>query len=106
MCQRLRDILQPLNVLGKDIKNIQYPLSRTAFPINLTIKWTGDYLDAKWTIKKNSGKLAKADFHDKNQVDKTRIIPITPMGGDRAYSDLYFKCINVTSLIVNGETLI
>ena len=106
MCQRLRDILLPTNVLGKDIRCVSYPLSRTQFPINLTCQWVGDRILVQWTVKKSSGKYAKAKMTVKDGTPATFVVHATPMGGDRAASDLYFKCTNVTSLIVDGQQLI
>lgn len=108
MCKWLRNILQPLNVLNKNIRCVSYPLSRTAHPINIPIKWTGDALYVRWTLinTNNPNKNIAAKFDDKNGNETTRVVHITPMGNNRANSDLFIKCVNVSSLIVNGETII
>ena len=106
MCQRLRDIFFPTNVLGKDIRCVSYPLSRTQFPINLTCQWVGDRILVQWTFKSSSGRYVKAEIKLKDGTPATFVVPATPMGNTRAASDLNFKCTNVTSLIVNGQQLI
>ena len=122
MCQRLRDILFPTNILGKDKRTIRFALPDNLTPVHLTIDWAGDHLECCYVERvvwhymtpepHTSTKKTPVHYRYNNTEQGTQEIDIyrglyhNVSRTDVVDSCVYFKCTNVTSLIVNGETLI
>lgn len=120
MCQRLRDILFPTNILGKDKRTIKYSLADT--PIdgggykNITMTWSGKRLEFVYTERLedvNTGevKYQPVTLVEINQEAEKWVEDIDFGTHDgfihSAVGDmLYLKCTDVTTLIVNGQKLI
>lgn len=119
MCKQLLSILFPLNILGKKIVNKKYIIPIPRYPQTINIVWTGEALDVAYTNysvhnPEYSTLPPQATQHRTRFVDgdqssvgvyvmiKSDIYETVTIVNDT----LYFKCTNVTSLIVNGETLI
>ena len=115
MClQRLRDILFPLNVLAKDRRVITFDASAVPtvmYVKTLNIVWTGKRLGILSTTR-----VTTMGVGDKYRQERTYYTDGN--GSSETYSvqdgtltkttnfTVYFDCTNVTSLIVNGTTII
>lgn len=113
MCKWIKDILFPTNVLGKKRKVIPFDTSAIpAMPFKtVTIQWTGERLQVCFTYATYN--------HYNNQYNYTQEKIDYSGGGTETLSlrddwsigkvnndVVYFNCTNVTSLVVNGQTLI
>lgn len=109
MCQRLRDILFPTNILGKDKRTIKFALPEGVSSVSFGVKWQGgDGSDCTLSFTRKTSVEGVyevwKDRHIIQPVYQTWFIEMDtrPFIGNC----VYLKCTNVTSLIVNGETLI
>ena len=112
----VQDILFPLNITGKDRKVVAYDLSGTPAITppgikTVNVQYTGDCVKAAYTIVKTAP--PKPDVYENGGHvymgggSESFIVPYTSgYGARRRTYTVYFNCINVTSLIVNGEQLI
>lgn len=120
MCLKLfRNILQPLNVFGKDIRYVYMDLTKIPTEggkhghktVNIT--WTGEEMVESHTIvtKSVSGTTllpVKNKYINGNETEITLNIP-DETGVFVKYPSgyqMFFRCEKVASLVVNGETLI
>lgn len=117
MCKQLKDILFPLNVLGKKMKSIAYPLSDELTDEELQIVWAGERLQVSWTEiltipnpRKKIVASMRFMYTDSEGKEESIIVRrgLLPHGERVTVTDnkVFFLCTNVTSLIVNGQTLI
>ena len=100
-CKKIKQILFPLNIFGKDKRCVTYTLPENTFMYDCTIEVTGDYMVLNANIK---GSNVKVNFN--HPVSTTYDLFI---GGNTDYVRnhiLYFNCTNITYLSVNGERLI
>ena len=108
MCQRLRDILFPTNILGKDKRTIRFYLPDGISTWTPNIAWTGksgSSCTLSLTRQKPDGTLEVwKDVKIPQPVYQPVFINIDTQ--PFVENCIYFKCTDVTSLIVNGETLI
>lgn len=113
MCKQLLDILHPFNIFGKKIVHRTYELPPIPpIPIPdmdiLSIEWEGDRLDISYTTQYWADGRVRAQQH-REVILNSETKDITIMRDRRNpvwENTVYFKCTNVTSLIVNGEQLI
>lgn len=111
MCKFIKDILFPLNVLGKKKRSIVIDLPDGYDPVTLNINWEGDRIDVRYT----------RIWLPPRQYGKAQGIEQTLINGDAAAVDVirvnnvhqritcdkvYLECTNVEYLYVNGEKLI
>ena len=112
MCKRIKDILWPLNVLGKKIKSFTFPQTHPPYgTYSYDIVWTGERLEFSYTRFYRQGgttqkrperiMLENGNETEENITVQQSAIPLASWA-----SDLYLKCTNVTKLIVNGEQII
>lgn len=123
MCRWLRDILFPLEILGRKRKSIKFDLTTTPTQGSgrntykeITFKWSGDRLILSYVIFSNYFYPVSTEYENKKSVyvngDENTIsfrIPYTqdPRVVRGAIDDvIYFNCTNVTYLEINGERYI
>lgn len=131
MCLRkLRDILFPTNVLGKDAESKKYDFSDHTPPVvpitppwdnryQFTIVWSGKVLELCYTKVNRTGvganmkityEQVRESFYSGSGTTETVLTPdgTIHLGNGSWVLDkiLYFKCIDVTSLVVNGDQII
>lgn len=117
MCQRLRDIFFPTNVLGKDKRTIKFSLASLTPSMHhliFDIQFVGERLEVCYTQIANYGKQYRQQSFLYEDGDGTLFnFDIHPYdrNGDKVRNGaldelIYFKCTNVTSLIVDGQQLI
>ena len=120
MClQKFRNIFYQFNPFGKDIQFKKIDLTtipteggrRGWKPISIT--WTGDKLEVTWTEEWKSYYASEATPHRDtytNGVSSSINFDIPYESGifvvKASGDELFFRCTNVTSLIVNGQVLI
>ena len=112
MCmKKIKQILFPLNVLGKDMRTFTFPQVHPPYNnYNYDIVWTGERLEFAWTqYAKTGGTVAvmpmRQEFVNGNESEENVFVRQTIAPSSWA-DDLHLKCTNVTKLIINGETLI
>ena len=117
MCQRLRNIFFPTNILGKDIRTIDFSIADVP-DINrkkaVTFTWTGERLVFMYTIEQRRYHWDNWNYEEHKdtftgggtETYSLQYGPINPSATDYVQDMIYFKCTNVTSLIVNGQQLI
>lgn len=109
MCDWLKDILFPTNLLGKKRQSIVYDLSGVPMinnKVTLNIMWSGDRLVISRTkLGPASGMVTPITEVYEYATDEP--ITVTQYRG-QPFSDnaVFFDCTNVTKLEVNGEILI
>ena len=115
----VQDILFPMNILGKDRKAVKFDCTnvpteggRRGYK-TINVVWTGEVMVESHTIKRvwyggHDFLLIKTTYTDGNSSAITLILPDEVGLARVTVSDwiISFNCINVTSLIVNGEQLI
>ena len=112
---KIKDIFHPLNPLGKDRKTLAYDLY-DVLPINnkrtLNIVWTGETLTAAYTDVFSPGygydtvvTPYKMTYRNGNSSAETIEVLAANHHRNPDHS-IYFDCINVTYLEVNGDILI
>ncbi len=117
MCKQLLSILFPLNILGKNRKSRKFTIGDGFVILNIT--YTGEKLDCLWTYDVKTAppgmKPVQEYFHERvtysNGSSTTEQLYINQ--GAQGYREqvvagrtIYFSCTNITSLVVNGQTLI
>ena len=111
MCKMIKEILSVLNPCGKRKRYLSIDVP----PYLLNIVWSGEALCVSYTEHRFTPKREhiytpkKFAYANGNNTTETIDIP----NGDKSDAKyfvvdnkVYFNCTNVTSLIVNGETLI
>lgn len=123
-----RDILFPLNLLGANQECVVYDFTGTYPPTTgsipnrkfvFTIVWTGKGLRMCYTrVNRSGGNVhpkydyvqVRENYANGSGTTETVLTPDgTILAGVGSYvqdNKLYFKCTNVTSLIVNGQQII
>ena len=123
MCKRIKDILWPLNVLGSKVRSIKYKLPDGG-TITVQVVWEGKRLQMcythlrramDWEYRKTYVTPVKHVKTNGTEINEE----ITRGMRGRFYNAvgafdssapehnvIYFKCTNVTKLIVNGEQII
>lgn len=122
MCKKLKQILFPFNIFGKDRKSISIDLPNEFVDLPLpgfysetfNIVWSGERLI--WCCTKLSkqgvgGGYSKLSGTYTDGDNSTESITLSVRRTYQMWSQipelkLHFLCTNVTSLVVNGETLI
>ena len=119
MCviKRFRDFHFPFNFFGKKMRTVTYKLPSGTAPVIMYESFTGDRIDSCYTniyVDVNTGEeeiVGLKDVYTNSQA----ITPYTVYRGTgilpnkdiKVVGDVvYYRCTNVTSLIVNGEQLI
>ena len=111
MCKWLRNILFPTNILNKHVQSFEFEQVHPPYnSYTYEIDWTGERLEFNYYMNTRSGgKVVHTPkqiiFTDGNESGEQIFIrqSLAPVV---FVSNLYLKCTNVTSLVVNGETLI
>lgn len=118
MCKKILNILFPTNITGKRMQTIEFDISDipTESPgiKTINVQWSGAVLRALYTRHTASTSGGSRDYKMRKTfygggTDTFTVPNKRSMGGvsDRVINNLiYFKCINVTSLVVNGQVLI
>lgn len=120
MCKWIKDILFPTNVLGKKRKSLTFDIpAYPPMPVTLTIVWSGELLKlaytnlVSWRYGYNGDYpivvSRKGQFKDGNSTTVTFNVKQGADGYETqtvANQRVYISCTNVTSLVVNGQTLI
>ena len=111
-CKKIKDILFPLNVLGKKKQCVNYQLT-DPLPNTIPVEWIGERLRITFTYYKRiyhpmPKKVTIPEIVDLENGDGSEEIIGVHRNGFAIADDwtIHFNCTNVTSLIVNGETLI
>ena len=104
MCKRLRDIFFPQNVKGIDERSITTHID---FNTAATIKFVGEYLKVSYDYFTGTPFASPVEYVSKTlrNGDGTAATGAHIMKA-KSTGDFSFHCINVTSLICNGEQLI
>ena len=125
MCmKKIKDILFPTNLLGKNKKSFAYRLDYVPaidFTKTVNVVWSGKRLDITYTTIEYPRRPGYSPTPDefiytpfrytyKDGDEDTRVIE-TPFVRTNHVIDVishsvFFNCTNVTSLVVNGEQLI
>lgn len=120
MCKRLLDILHPLNIFGKKIVHRTFDTSDTPVVNNekeFTVIWEGYGLMVAYTTHRyqrafpqliNKYESVERYFHGGGTETFTAPAyrPNPASYNVIEGNVIYFKCVKVTKLIVNGEQLI
>lgn len=115
MCKFIKDILFPLNLLGKKRVCVAYKVTgRTPEDYTLNVVWSGERMEVAYTqnIMRTMPpkKVSVSDMHTNGNESEitiyTRGEGSRPMGIQLIRNIVYFNCTNVTKLIVNEEQLI
>ena len=120
MCQHLRDILYPLNILCKNKRTIRYSLADT--PIdgggfkNITMIWSGKRLEFVYTERLEDVNTGNVTYQSVKRVQTNQEAEKWVEDIDFGTHDgfihsavgdmLYLKCTGVTTLIVNGHNVL
>ena len=117
MCKQLLSILFPLNILGKKRKCVKYSVYDLPVVGNkkvVNISWVGERLvvthSEVQTIPfggEDKTYQRRSDFYGDGQTTQSEVVTVIAANYWYVVNDMvYFSCTNVTSLVVNGETLI
>lgn len=115
MCiSKIKDILHPLNPFGKDRKTLAYDLndvSTVGHKKTLNIVWTGETLTAAYTdvFSPMMGDRVVTPYKITYRNGNSSAETIEVLSAFYHYNpdhSIYFDCINVTYLEVNGDILI
>lgn len=112
MCLRkLRDILFPTNLLGKDVKSVSFDTS--GIPLvdmtkTLQVEWQGEINEMTFVIYRPiaGGKRRFPQRYVLTNGESQTIVLSNYLKNRIDNEVLYFKCTNVTSLSVNGQQII
>ena len=105
MCfKKIKDILFPLNVFGKDRKSIAYDVPGATYYMSVT--WIGDRLDLIYCNEDiNTGEITET--RNTYTIDGGFFqTVINGINYKIPQNKIFFNCTNVTSLIVDGNQLI
>lgn len=115
MClNKIKDFLHPFNPLGKDRKTLAYDLYDVSVADSkriLNIVWTGEILTAAYTdvfsLMGGDREVTpyKTTYRNGNSSAETIEVLAANYHWNPDHS-IYFDCINVTYLEVNGDILI
>lgn len=116
MCKFIKDILFPLNLLGKKRVCVAYtvPDGSQIADYTLNVVWSGERMEVAYTnriIQVMPGVIKPVSNIHTNGNESEIIIHTRGEGARPQFTQLinnvvYFNCTNVTKLIVNGEQLI
>lgn len=114
MCKWLRDILFPLNLLGKKKRSFEVPVQSPPYNnVPFTVVWSGDRLDMCYAslFKRGKSKVIptpiRAQYTNGNMDTETFIVNQRASGDMRTWVNaVYFNCTNVTYLEINGTQYI
>ena len=114
MCKAIKNILWPLNVLGKKIRSFKIPLENPPYnDRTITIMWTGKRLDICYTQQARNGIHAvpprpfRLRYEDGDNTTETFTIKQLALMDRRVWVDaFYIKATDVKLLVVDGEILI
>lgn len=112
MCKFIKDILFPLNLLGKKRVCVAYKVvGSTAEDYTLNVVWSGERMEVTYTqiavVPPPAKTLPKRKMHTNGDSEEFVIYARqTPQRIRLAEDTVYFNCTNVTKLTVNGEQLI
>lgn len=112
-CKKLKQILFPLNIFGKNKQCIAYDVPNDYSNISLDIFWIGERLGVSWTrFVRHGGRFTyeqKREMFENAVEEDEQIIDIRRTVNPQVgvwENKIYFNCTNVTYLKVNGEILI
>ena len=111
MCKKIKDILFPLNILGKKHRTFVFEQTHPPYnKYNYYVKWKGERLEFSYTrFYRNGGRtlhmgqreeFTNGDYNEEHLTVRQSTAPTSWAG------NLYLKCTNVTYLDVNGTVLI
>lgn len=119
MCKKLRDILFPTNVLGKDKRTIKFSLKNKSISLHrilLDIQFVGKRLEICYTQVTNYNNYQEKSVAYENGDGTSILLDIHPYDRDGQYGDIirngalgdmiYLKCTDVTSLIIDWQQII
>ena len=116
MCKFIKDILFPLNLLGKKRVCVAYTIPDGSMieDYTLNVVWSGERMEIAYTNRMTQTmpgviKPVSTMHTDGNESEitiHTRGEGTRPMSTQLINNVVYFNCTNVTKLIVNGEQLI
>lgn len=112
MCKFIKDILFPLNLLGKKRVCVAYKVTgRTPEDYTLNVVWSGERMEVAYTqiavVPPPAKTLPRRKMHTNGDSEEFTIYARPRPERIRLAEDtVYFNCTNVTKLIVNGEQLI
>lgn len=104
MSKQVKDILFPLNVLGKDKKCVKWEHNFYSSDDYL-IQWVGDVLQVCHTNLRADSRVRPTIIR-KTGGGSFLYRVLSGVNYPVVNNTVYFNCTNVTSLIVNGEQLI
>lgn len=118
MCKHIKDILFPLNVLGKKKRSVEYTLPSSDRYGIINVVFAGEYIDIAWTshyvpsspIYGKETFTPQKKFYANGDGETSNSFQTKQTHATGAVSPLnnkfYFNCTNVTKLIINGEQYI
>jgi hypothetical protein len=112
MCKFIKDILFPLNLLGKKRVCVAYKVTGSMpEDYTLNVVWSGERMEVTYTqiarVPLPPKTLPMREMHTNGDSEEFTIdTRRTPQRIQLAKDTVYFNCTNVTKLIVNGEQLI
>lgn len=116
MCKFIKDILFPLNLLGKKRVCVSYTVPDGAPIADYTLNavWSGERMEIAYTNRMTQVMPAEikpvSSMHTNGNESEitihTRGEGTRPRTTQLINNVVYFNCMNVTKLIVNGEQLI
>ena len=124
MCKRIKDILWPTNIFGKKIvsKSCKLQIPEGQNYINIQAFWQGERLEMTFThirtlvlSRKRINNPVRVIVENGEEIDEDynigyhglEFFAIGAVASDAPeHNVIYFKCTNVTSLVVNGQQLI
>ena len=125
MCvQKIKDILFPTNVLGKNVisKSCKLQIPEGDPDVTIHVEWEGERLEIAFThiktivpARKRENISIRETLEDGDTFEETYCVgyhsinfwAIGSVDVDAPeHNVIYFKCTNVTSLVCNGETII
>ena len=114
MCLKLKDILHPFNIFGKNIQYVEFKTTGYENPVVLPITIVGDWAEFNCTLVCRRHQAGKKTMYinipHKQTVYQNETITIPTKSGLNPISikddKIIIRCCNVTSLVVDDETLI
>lgn len=115
MCKLIKDILFPLNLLGKKRVCVAYKVTGSMpEDYTLNVVWSGERMEISYTnrITRTMPGVIRPVSNIHTDGNESEIIVYSRDEGARFYDTrlinnvVYFNCTNVTKLIVNGEQLL
>jgi hypothetical protein len=115
MCKFIKDILFPLNLLGKKRVCVAYKVTGSMpEDYTLNVVWSGERMEIAYTnrITRTMPGVIRPVSNIHTDGNESEIIVYSRDEGTRfrftqlIRDTVYFNCTNVTKLIVNGEQLL